>query len=152
MADVRTVSLSLAAAVILISGAGMDIADQDRPALCGGRSYARIAIPHGEPAMLDIWEAAVASMIETYPEADRYWVCTGSEAHIAASDPKTQEFIRDYAHVRPLLPKKPPAAMDTDLADVAAADKLMRRIKARYPTAKLGAELVFRGGQLRVGD
>ena len=42
--------------------------------------------------------------------------------------------------------------MDTDLADVAAADKLMRRIKARYPAAKLGAELIFRGGQLRALD
>ena len=42
--------------------------------------------------------------------------------------------------------------MDTDVADVAAADKLMRRIKARYPAAKLGAELIFRGGQLRALD
>ena len=39
--------------------------------------------------------------------------------------------------------------MDTDLADVAVADKLVQRIKARYPKAKLGAELIFRGGQLR---
>jgi len=117
-----------------------------------GPFYCGIAIPHGEPAMLDIYEAAVRSMIETYPEADRYWVCTGSEAHIAASDPKSQAFIRDYAGVRRLLPQKPPAAMDTDVADVAAADKLMRRIKARYPAAKLGAELIFRGGQLRALD
>jgi type 1 glutamine amidotransferase len=117
-----------------------------------GPFYCGIAIPHGEPAMLDIWEAAVRSMIEAYPEADRYWVCTGSEAHIAASDPRTQAMIRDYAGVRRLLPQKSPAAMDTDLADVCAADKLVRRIKARYPTAKLGAELIFRGGQLRALD
>ena len=117
-----------------------------------GPFYCGIAIPHGEPAVLDIYEAAVRSMIESYPEADRYWVCTGSEAHIAASDPKSQAFIRDYAHLRRLLPQKAPAAMDTDVADVAAADKLVRRIKARYPAAKLGAELVFRGGQLRALD
>jgi len=117
-----------------------------------GPFYCGIAIPHGDPAMLDIWEAAVGSMIESYPEADRYWVCTGSEAHIAADDPRTQAMIRDYAGVRPLLPRKPPAAMDTDLADVCAAGKLIRRIKARYPTAKLGAELIFRGGQLRALD
>ena len=54
--------------------------------------------------------------------------------------------------VRSLLPRKPPAEMDTDLADVAAADKLMSRIKARYPAAKLGAGLIFRGGQLRALD
>ena len=117
-----------------------------------GPFYCGIALPHGEPAMLDIYEAAVRSMIEAYPEADRYWVCTGSEAHIAANDPKTQAFIRDHASVRQLLPQKSPAAVDTDLADVCAAEKLVQRIKARYPTAKLGAELIFRGGQLRALD
>ena len=114
--------------------------------------YCGVAIPQGEPAMLDIWEAAVRSMIETYPEADRYWVCTGSELHIPAGDPKTQALIRDYARVRPLLRQKAPAAMDTDVADVAAADTLVRRIRARYPTAKLGLELIFRGGHLRALD
>jgi hypothetical protein len=117
-----------------------------------GPFYCGIAVPHGDPAVLGIWEAAVRSMIETYPEADRYWVVTGSEAHIAADDPETQALIRDYARARDLLPQKPPAAMDTDLADVAAADKLMRRIRARYPAARLGAELIFRGGQLRALD
>jgi len=117
-----------------------------------GPFYCGIAVPHGEPAMLDIWEAGVRSMIETYPEADRYWVVTGSEAHIAADDPQSQALIRDYARLRELLPPKPSAAMDTDLADVAAADQLMRRIRARYPAAKLGAEMIFRGGQLRALD
>jgi hypothetical protein len=117
-----------------------------------GPFYCGIAVPHGDPAVLDIWEAAVASMIESYPEADRYWVVTGSEAHIAADDPQTQALIRDYARVRDLLPQKPQGTLDTDLADVAVADKLMRRIRARYPAAKLGAELIFRGGQLRALD
>jgi len=117
-----------------------------RPFYCG------TAIPHGEPAMLDIWEAAVRSMIETYPEADRYWVDTGSELHIAADDPRTQTMIREYANVRELLPQKSDQHADSVVADVAAADKLMRRIKARYPAAKLGAELIFCGGQLRALD
>jgi hypothetical protein len=117
-----------------------------------GPFYCGIAIPHGDPAMLDIWEAGVRSMIESYPDADRYWVITGSEAHIAADDPRTQAMIREYDRVRNLLPKKPPSEMDTDLADVAAADKLMRRIKARYPAARLGAGLIFRGGQMRALD
>lgn len=117
-----------------------------------GPFYCGVAIPHGDPAVLDIYEAAVQSMIESYPEADRYWVCTGSEAHIAADDPRTQTLIGEYANVRGLLPQKPPAAQDTDLADVATAAKLMARIKARYPAAKLGAELIFRGGQLRALD
>jgi hypothetical protein len=41
---------------------------------------------------------------------------------------------------------------DLDLADIAVADKLVRRIKAGYPGAKLGIELIFRGGQLRALD
>jgi hypothetical protein len=121
-------------------------------ALGFGPFYCGIAIPHGEPAMLDVYEAAVRSMIESYPEADRYWVCSGSEAHIAANDPKTQALIRGRGDLRRLLPPKPPAAIDTDLADVCAAGKLVQRIKARYPAARLGAELIFRGGQLRALD
>jgi hypothetical protein len=117
-----------------------------------GPFYCGVAVPHGDPAMLDIWEAAVNSMIETYPEADRYWVVTGSEAHIGAEDPRSQALIQGYLHLRDLLPKKDPAAMDTDLADVAAADQLMRRVRTRYPEAKLGAEMIFRGGQLRALD
>jgi hypothetical protein len=115
--------------------------------------------------VLDIWEAAVSSMIESYPEADRYWVVSGSEllgssqpVHgIAANDPQVQAFIRDYHHLRPLLPQKSQAAIalglpDLDLADIAVVDKLVRRIKSRHPAAKLGAELIFRGGQLRALD
>ncbi|MGO8744817.1 MAG: alpha-glucuronidase family glycosyl hydrolase [Thermoguttaceae bacterium] len=115
--------------------------------------YCGTAIPHGDPAVLDIYEAALRSMIETYPEADRYWVCTGEEsAFVASDDPQTQTLIRDYARVRGLLLKNAPAVMDSNLADVALADKLVQRIKARYPKAKLGAELIFRGGQLRALD
>ena len=114
--------------------------------------YCGTAISHGEPSMLDIWEAAVRSMIETYPEADRYWVDTGSEIHVATDDVQTQAMIREYAHVRKLLPQKSDQNADSVVADIAAADKLMRRIKARYPAAKLGAELIFCGGQLRALD
>jgi hypothetical protein len=117
-----------------------------------GPFYCGVAIPHGEPAVLDIYEAAVRSAIESYPEADRFWICTGSEAHIAASDPKTQALLRGRDDLRKLLPPKPPAEADTDLADVCTAEKLIGRIKARYPAAKLGAELIFRGGQLRALD
>lgn len=127
-------------------------ADPEAKGLGFGPFYCGIALPHGDPAVLDIYEAAVCSMIETYPEADRYWICTGSEAHIAADDPRTQALIRDYADLRELLRQKPTADMDTDLADVVAAAKLVSRIKTRYPDAKLGAELIFRGGQLRALD
>ena len=131
----------------------------------GHQFYCGVALSPGDPAVLDIWEAAVRSMIESYPEADRYWVVSGSEllggtrpVHgIGAEDPQVQALIRDYQHLRPLLPEKPQAAVDLglpdlDLADIAVADKLVRRIKARHPAAKLGVELIFRGGQLRALD
>jgi hypothetical protein len=131
----------------------------------GHNFYCGVALSPGDPAVLDIWEAAVRSMIESYPEADRYWVVSGSEllggtrpVHgIAANDPQIQAFIREYTGLRPLLPQKSQAAIDLglpdlDLADIAAVDKLVRRIKARHPAAKLGAELIFRGGQLRALD
>jgi len=115
--------------------------------------YCGVAIPHGEPAMLDIWEAAMRSMVETYPDADRYWVVSGEEsAFIPTSDPQTQALIREHEALRALLPKNNPAWMDNNLVDVVLADKLLRRIKTRHPEAKLGVELIFRGGQLRALD
>ena len=76
------------------------VADPTNKGLGFGPFYCGVAIPHGDPAVLDIYEAALSSMIEAYPDADRYWVCTGSEAHIAADDPRTQALIRDYAGLR----------------------------------------------------
>jgi hypothetical protein len=131
----------------------------------GRRFYCGVSLSPAEPAVLDIWEAAVSSMIESYPQADRYWIVSGSEllggttpVHaIGAKDPQVQAFIRDYEHLRPLLPQRSQAAIDQglpdlDLADIGAADRLVRRIQARYPEAKLGLELIFRGGQLRALD
>jgi hypothetical protein len=131
----------------------------------GHHFYCGVALSPGDPAVLEIWEAAMASMIESYPEADRYWVVSGSEllggtqpVHgITADDPQVQALIQDYTAVRPLLPPKSQAAMDRgladlDLADIAAADRLLRGIQTRYPAAQLGVELIFRGGQLRALD
>jgi hypothetical protein len=54
MATVRTVSLSLAAIAILIFGVAMDIEDPSGRALCGGRRYARIAVPHGASPYIEL--------------------------------------------------------------------------------------------------
>ena len=45
------------------------------------RRYCGVAMPIGDPALLDIWEAAVCSMIETYPEADSYEICGARAQH-----------------------------------------------------------------------
>ena len=54
MTTLRTVSLSLAAIVILIFGVAMDIGDQNQEALCGGRRYARIAVPNGASPYVEL--------------------------------------------------------------------------------------------------
>jgi hypothetical protein len=131
----------------------------------GHSFYCGVALSPSDPAVLDIWEAAVRSMIENYPEADRYWVVSGSEllggtrpVHgIAATDSRVQALVRDYGHLLPLIPPKSQAAVDAglvdlDLADIAVADKLVRRIREENSAANLGLELIFRGGQLRALD
>ena len=94
------------------------------------------------------------SMIETYPEADRYWVCTGSEAaYRGAMIRRARRFIRDYAACAPA------AAAEAGGRHGYRSGRRRcwptsscSRIKARYPAAKLGAGLIFRGGQLRALD
>jgi hypothetical protein len=116
-----------------------------------GGYYCGVAIPYGDPAMLGIWEAATRSMIESYPEADRYWV-VGSEYNMSVDDPQTQAIIREYSNLRPLLQEKSRSTPDLAMASIGTTDKLIRRIKARYPEAKLGAEIFFRPNQLAALD
>ena len=128
--------------------------------------YCGVALSPGDPAVLDIWEAAVRSMIESYPEADRYWVVSGSEllggtqpVHgIAANDPQIQA----------LDPRLPPACArcfrrsrrppSTSVCPTSIWPTSPRPTsscagsKPVYPAAKLGVELIFRGGQLRALD
>jgi hypothetical protein len=54
MAIFRTISLWLAAMAVLIFGVGMDIGDNDRGALCGGRRVARIAVPNGASPYVEL--------------------------------------------------------------------------------------------------
>jgi hypothetical protein len=109
-----------------------------------GDYYCGAAIPYGDPAMLDIWEAAARSIIESYPDADRYWFVAGAEYSMSVDDAPTQAIIHDYDRVRHLVPQKSRGGPDLDIAIIGVADKLMRRVRPRYPEAKLGAELFFR--------
>jgi hypothetical protein len=55
MATFRPVSLSLAAAAILIFGVCMDLDHNDREALCGGgRPYARVGVPNGTSPYVEL--------------------------------------------------------------------------------------------------
>ena len=136
----------------------------------GGFMYCGTAIPAGHPALLGIWEAALCSLIETYPEADAYgfWM---SEVAFPTDDVQTQQLMREYADARKLIPSpkeifqqgnmhigdhewqaKNTQRMESDFAQMCVADKLVRRVKARHPTAKLGVTVLFRGYLLRALD
>ena len=129
----------------------------------GGVFYCGRLLPHGDPAVLDIWEAAVESLIETYPEADGYGVWT-TEDRPSVDFPETQELIGQYADARKLIPSvqeirqqgnhhlKDAQGLESDFAEVCLVDRFVRRIRARHPKVKLGVALLFRGYLLRVLD
>jgi len=66
-------------------------------------SWAGIAIPPGNPAGLEVWKAAIRSMIETYPEADGYWLWL-AEVYFHSNDPETKEIISQYHEHYHLIP------------------------------------------------
>jgi hypothetical protein len=125
--------------------------------------YCGTAIPYGHPAVLEIWEAALQSMIETYSEADAYGIWMAEHA-IPTGDPETKALLGEYAHLRKLvLPAeeihrqgcvhpRSPRELDSDFGQIAVVDKLIRRIRARHPSARLGVCMLFRGYLFRPLD
>ncbi|MFV1968619.1 MAG: hypothetical protein ACC628_24625, partial [Pirellulaceae bacterium] len=121
------------------------------------------ALSLGNPALVDIWEVILRSLIEAYPEADAYNVCT-SENYLPTGDAATQQLLRECESARKLvLPvaeirrlghygPRSPESVDSDLVQVALANKVFERVKVRYPNAKLGLGLLFRTYLLRAVD
>ncbi|PKO23894.1 MAG: hypothetical protein CVU38_01735 [Chloroflexi bacterium HGW-Chloroflexi-1] len=134
-----------------------------------GLFYCGRLLPHGHPAMLDIWESALQSMIETYPEADGYGVWT-AEDRPSTNYPETQQLMGKYAAVRKLIPSAEEiqrhgnfhvdsnilqgsaGGLESDFAEVCATAEIVRRIKARYPDVKFGVATLFRGYLLHALD
>ena len=57
----------------------------------------------GDPAGVEIWVAAVKSMIDTYPEADGYWVWL-AECYFHFQDPGAKKIVTEYEDYRKLIP------------------------------------------------
>jgi hypothetical protein len=117
--------------------------------------YCGVGIAPGDPAVLGIWEAALTSAINTYPEADAYGVWT-SELFLGMDDPQTQDLLRQNEAVRQRIPPlaeinrrgyfqpSQPEHLTSDLAQVCVTAKLIESVKKRHPQAKLGVAVLFR--------
>jgi hypothetical protein len=125
--------------------------------------YCGVAMPPGDPATLDIWEAAMRTMIETYPEADAYGFWT-TEHSPDMRDPAIQDILRTNATERALLPSveeirkrgnvmvSTPAQLDSDFLQMFLSQKLIERVKKAYPAKQLAVMTLFRGYKMAALD
>lgn len=125
--------------------------------------YCGVGIPPDDPAVLGIWESALRSAIETYPEADAHGVWT-SEPPLGVDDPKTRELLRQNEAARRQIPSlaeirrggyvqpSRPEHLASDLAQVCVAAKLIESVKKSHPRAKLGVVVLFRSYLFRALD
>ncbi|MBN1346698.1 MAG: hypothetical protein JXQ73_28665 [Phycisphaerae bacterium] len=125
--------------------------------------YCGVALPIGDPTVLGVWEAAVRSMMDTYPRADAYGIWT-SELFFPVADAQTQALVRQHAAVRKLIPSleeihrqgnvqpRRPEHLDCDLAEICVAAELVKRIRRDRPAAKLGVSVLFRPYLFRALD
>jgi hypothetical protein len=125
--------------------------------------YCGVALPPGDPATLDIWEAAMRTMIETYPEADAYGFWT-TEHSPDMRDARIQDILRQNADLRGKMLSveeirkrgnvivSTPAQLDSDFLQMYLAQRLIQRVKKVYPTRQLAVMTLFRGYKLPVLD
>ena len=125
--------------------------------------YCGVAMSPGDPVTLDIWDAAMEILIETYPEADSYGFWT-TEYAIDSSDPRIRKILRQYAGLRGKLPSVEEIHRRGNLAVGSAADldgdflqmylsaQVIQRIKGRHPNVKLAVVTLFKGYMLPVLD
>jgi hypothetical protein len=103
------------------------------------------AMAPGDPVGAEIWEAMVNSMIETYPEADGYWIWLAEAGTIATADPESQEVLHQYDSLRN-------GASDSDMGLVHFGKEVVERVKQRHPRAQLGLALLNRCHLFRALD
>ncbi|MGO8747932.1 MAG: hypothetical protein ACLQNE_18310 [Thermoguttaceae bacterium] len=111
-----------------------------------GSMFGAPFLPPGDSVGAEIWEAAISSMIETYPRADGYWIWLAEIACPGTNDPETQKVLRQYE----VNGKRPYS--DSDLALVHYGKDLIQRLKRRHPQAKVGLAVLFRSRLFRTLD
>jgi hypothetical protein len=116
-------------------------------------------IPPGDPAGVDIWTAILESMADTYPAADGHWLWL-AETYFDMADSNTEQVLRQYDALRPLLPgKEQLLAMGydqylrhLDAQRIAQGDlgllhygkQVIERVRRSHPRARLGVSLLGR--------
>jgi hypothetical protein len=111
-----------------------------------GSMFGAPFIPPGDSVGVEIWEAAISRMIETYPKADGYWIWLAEIGCPGTNDPETQKVLRQYE----VNGKRPYS--DSDLALVHYGRELIQRLKRRCPQAKVGLAVLFRSRLFRTLD
>ena len=121
----------------------------------------------GDPAAVDIWTAIVKSMIETYPEADGYWLWL-SEGYYDMGDPGIKKFVTEYESYRKLIPSleelrqvgydqyfvgmTEQKQIESDLGLLHCGKVITERIKREYPKANLGIAVLGRAYLFKAMD
>lgn len=124
-------------------------------------------IPPGDPAGVDIWTAALESMIATYPEADGYWLWL-AEGYYEMGDPDSVQVLRQYEDLRRLIPGKDQLLamgydqylrklddqflFQSDLGLVHYGKQVTDRVRKSHPQARLGVSLLGRSYLFRALD
>jgi hypothetical protein len=124
-------------------------------------THCGLVIAPGDAVGLQVWEAAMRSLIDAYPEADRFMVGLAEWA-VKADTPEVQALVGQYDHLRPLIPPvaqlkgmgydyaDPPfnyedqALQDSDLVLLHYGNELIRRLTAAYPETRLGVYVLGR--------
>ena len=126
--------------------------------------YCGVAVPTGDPAALDIWEAALCAVIETYPEADSYGVWAPEHSPDFDDDEATRALRQEATTIREHMPSlgeihgggnftpNTDKDLEFDAMQMHLAAELIGRVKRRHPDARLGVTLLFRGYLMRALD
>ena len=126
--------------------------------------YCGVAVPTGDPAALDIWEAALCAVIETYPEADSYGVWAPEHSPDFDDDEATRALRQEATAIREHMPSlgeihgggnftpNTDKDLEFDAMQMHLAAELIGRVKRRHPDARLGVTLLFRGYLMRALD
>lgn len=92
----------------------------------------------GDSVGAEIWEAMFSSMIDTYPEADGYWIWLSEGGVYGTEDLETQKVLKQYD----VDGKRTEA--DSDLALVHYGKELIQRLRSKYPQIKVGLAVLNR--------
>jgi hypothetical protein len=118
-------------------------------------------VPAGDPAGVEIWNAALDSMVKTYPEADGYWLWL-SEDYYHSADPDTKRTLAQYD--RSLVPSLEeikrigydrPATqeqLDADVGLLHYGRQLSQHFVQAHPGRRLGIAVLGRAYLFRALD